>query len=109
MEEKFLPIGTVVILKGGRRELMIMSYCVMPDGQGYDKNGEIDVNGKMFDYGACFYPEGMLTSDQMFVFNHDQIEKICFKGYETDAQKEISQILIGGMEEMEKEKKESQE
>ena len=39
MEEKFLPIGTVVILKGGRRELMIMSYCVMPDGQGYDKNG----------------------------------------------------------------------
>ncbi len=107
MEERFLPIGTVVILKGGKKELMIMSYCVMPDGQAYDKDGETDVKGKMFDYGACFYPEGMLTSDQMFVFNHEQIDKVCFKGYVTDAQKEISDVLTKGMEEMKKE--ESQE
>ena len=32
MEEKFLPIGSVVILKGGKRELMITSYCIMPSG-----------------------------------------------------------------------------
>ena len=78
-EERFLPIGTVVILKGGKRELMIMSYCIMPSGDVYDKSGKIDAKGKMYDYGACFYPEGMVTSDQLFAFNHDQIEKICFR------------------------------
>ena len=75
--ERFLPIGSVVILKGGKRELMIMSYCVMPNGgEVYDKNGKVEDAPKLFDYGACFYPEGMVTSDQLFAFNHDQIEKI---------------------------------
>lgn len=96
--ERFLPIGTVVLLKGGKRELMIMSYCIMPSGEVYDKNGKVDASGKMFDYGACFYPEGMVTSDQLFAFNHDQIEKVCYKGYETDHQKEISEVLNGGIE-----------
>ncbi len=42
-EGKFLPIGTVVLLKGGKRELMINSYCIVPSGDAYDKNGKIDV------------------------------------------------------------------
>lgn len=101
-EEKFLPIGTVVLLKGGKRELMITSYCIMPSGDVYDKNGKVDAAGKMFDYGACFYPEGMITSDQLFAFNHEQIERICFKGYETEQQLEISKVLNGGIAEMNK-------
>lgn len=100
-EEKFLPVGTVVLLKGGKRELMIVSYCVLPSGDVYDKNGKIDADGKFFDYGACLYPEGLMTSDQIFAFNHDQIEKICFKGYVTDRQLEISEILKGGLKELE--------
>ena len=83
-EERFLQIGTVVILKGGKRELMIMSYCIMPSGDVYDKSGKIDAKGKMYDYGACFYPEGMVTSDQLFAFNHDQIEKIISMGYQDE-------------------------
>ena len=75
IENKFLPIGTVVLLKGGKRELMITSYCIMPNGDVYDKNGKVDVTGQIFDYGACFYPEGMITSDQLFAFNHEQIEQ----------------------------------
>ncbi len=104
IENKFLPIGTVVLLKGGKRELMITSYCIMPSGDVYDKNGKIDVKGQIFDYGACFYPEGMVTSDQLFAFNHDQIERVCFKGYDTDKYREISYVLNGGLEEMKKEK-----
>ena len=39
--EKYLPIGTVVLLKGGKKELMIIGYCILPDGaEGYDKNGK---------------------------------------------------------------------
>ena len=87
--ERFLPIGSVVILKGGKRELMIMSYCVMPNGgEVYDKNGKVEDAPKLFDYGACFYPEGMVTSDQIFAFNHEQIDRVCFKGYETDRYKD---------------------
>lgn len=97
--EKFLPIGTVVLLKNGKRELMITSYCVMPAGDVYDKTGKIEAKGQMFDYGACLYPEGLISSDQIFVFNHEQIERICFKGYETDKQKEFSKLLKRGTEE----------
>lgn len=97
--ERFLPIGTVVLLKGGKRELMITSYCIMPSGEVYDKNGKVDgMKGKMFDYGACFYPDGMVQSDQLFAFNHDQIARICFKGYESEHQKELSELLNGGLE-----------
>ncbi len=103
MPEKFLPIGTVVLLKGGKKELMIMSYCITPSGDVYDKNGKVEVGeDAMFDYGGCVYPEGMLTSDQLFAFNHDQIEKICYMGYVTDKQKEISKILVGGIAERNK-------
>ena len=90
---KFLPIGTVVLLKGGKKELMIMSYCVFPTGEAYDKNGKTNVDGMMFDYGGCFYPEGMVKSDQLFVFNHDQIDRVCFKGYVTESYSEISDKL----------------
>ena len=108
-EGEFLPIGTVVLLKGGKRELMIMSYCIMPNGDVYDKTGKIDAKGKIYDYGACFYPEGMVTSDQLFAFNHEQIEKVCFKGYETENQKELSKVLNGGLEELNKQKEEKKE
>ena len=39
--EKFLPIGTVVLLKGGKRELMVTGYCIMPSGEVIDKNGPV--------------------------------------------------------------------
>ena len=101
MEEKrFLPIGTVVLLKNGKREAMITGYCIRPNGDVYDKNGKIEDNKpKMFDYGACLYPEGIMSSDQTFAFNHENIDKIVFKGYETDKQKELSNILNAKLEE----------
>lgn len=100
--EKFLPIGTVVLLKGGKKELMIMGYCIMPGDEAYDKKGKVDVSDKVFDYGGCVYPEGMITSNQLFAFNHDQIERVSFVGYQTDNQKELSNMLKGARSEIEK-------
>lgn len=109
IESKFLPIGTVVLLKGGKRELMITSYCIMPSGDVYDKNGKVDVTGQVFDYGACFYPEGMVTSDQLFAFNHEQIERVCYMGYKTQQQTDVSNMLKSGLEEMKKSQSEGQQ
>lgn len=103
MEEskKFLPIGTIVLLKGGKRELMITSYCVVPNGDVYDKTGKVeDIKRNLYDYGACLYPEGMIVSDQTFVFNHNQIERVCYMGYETEKQKDLSTTLNKNFEQM---------
>ena len=89
---------------------MIMSYCIAPTGgEVYSKEGKLDKVPEMFDYGACFYPEGMVTSDQLFAFNHDQIDRVCFKGYETDKYHEVSKALNDGLEEMKKETEEKKE
>lgn len=100
--EKFLPIGTVVLLKGGKKELMIMGYCIIPGEEAYDKKGKVDVSNRVFDYGGCVYPEGMITSNQLFAFDHSQIERVSFLGYQTDSQKELSKILNGARDEIEK-------
>ena len=101
-EEKFLPIGTVVLLKNGKKEVMITSYCIIPRGDVYDKNGKVELEeGQMLDYGACTYPEGILDTDAVIGFNHEQIEKVCFKGYETEKSKAFSKIIKDKLKELE--------
>ncbi len=107
-DEKFLPIGTVVLLKEGTKEVMITSYCIIPNGDVYDKNGKIEGQNIMYDYGACLYPEGVFNSNQVIAFNHDQIDKICFKGYETDSQKSFSKLVNEKLEELRKQESEAQ-
>ena len=70
-KEKYLPIGTVVLLKEGKKRIMITGFCIKPEE---DKD-------KMYDYGACLYPEGIERTNKTFVFNHDQIDRILFMGY----------------------------
>ena len=36
-EERFLPIGTIVILKNGTRKVMITSYLIISGGKDKDK------------------------------------------------------------------------
>lgn len=94
IREKFLPIGTVVLLKGGQRKLMVTSYCPVPKGEVFNKDGKVAQEpGKFFDYGACVYPEGIVNSNQVFLFNHDQIEKIFYMGYESEESKKFDEIL----------------
>ena len=96
MKERFLPIGTVVLLKGGQKELMITSYCIFPTGSQLKDGKEVQAEKKMYEYGACTYPEGVLDSNTIRAFNHNQIEKIVHMGYENDTQKELSRILNDG-------------
>lgn len=77
MRDKFLPIGTVVLLKGGKKRAMITGFCSIAQ-----ENQE-----KIFDYSGCVYPEGYLSSNQVCLFDHDQIEKIFFVGFEDEEEK----------------------
>ena len=77
MREKYLPIGTVVLLKGGKKRAMITGFCSIAQ-----ENQE-----KIYDYSGCVYPEGYLSSNQVCLFDHDQIDKIFFLGFEDDEER----------------------
>lgn len=87
MEEKYkkyLPLGSVVLLKGATKRLMITGFCVTPN----------DDEGKIFDYSGCLYPEGVISTEQVALFNHDQIDKIYAIGYSDDEDKKFKVKLI---------------
>ena len=98
MPDKFLPIGTVVLLKGWKKEIMITSFCIFPTNYEIKDGQKVKPEKKMYEYGGCIYPEGILDSNMACAFNHEQIEKICYMGYETEAHKELSRVLNGGYE-----------
>ncbi len=83
MKEKYLPIGTVVLLKEGTKRLMITGYCMASPSD--PKN--------IFDYAGCLFPEGFILDKKVALFNHDEIEKIDHLGLEDDEQKEFIQKL----------------
>ena len=83
MREKYLPIGTVVLLKGGKKRAMITGFCSVAQ-----ENQE-----KIYDYSGCVYPEGYLSSNQVCLFDHDQIDRIFFLGYEDEEEKAFKEKL----------------
>lgn len=85
MEEKFLPIGSVVRLKGATRYLMVTGFCVRKAEENDDE---------MYDYLGCVYPQGVVSSELNFLFNHDQIEEFAFKGFVCEAETEFKKKLM---------------
>ena len=77
--DKYLPIGTVVLLRDGKKRLMITGFCAVTK----------EKKDVVYDYIGCLYPEGVISSEQTAVFNHDQIAKIYAFGYSDDEQKEF--------------------
>lgn len=69
MYKNLLPIGSVVLLKGGNKRVMI---C----GRVQNRAG----TNEIYDYSACFFPEGIVNSGNMFFFNRDAIETVFFIG-----------------------------
>lgn len=92
IEEKFLPLGTVVLLKGGSKRVMITGFCAT----------NMEGNSKIFDYSGCLFPEGFLSSDQTCLFNHEQIEKIYHYGLVDEEEEQFKEQLKELLENMEK-------
>lgn len=69
-----LPIGTIVLLEGGEKRIMIYGI----------KQSDEENPGVEYDYIGVMYPEGNLGSDYQFLFNHENIESIVFMGFEDE-------------------------
>lgn len=82
-EEKYLPIGSVVLLKGGTKKAMITGFCSVAE----------EDTTKMYDYTGCIYPEGFLDFEQICLFNHNQIEKVYHIGYKDEEEEEFKKEL----------------
>lgn len=75
--KNYLPIGSIVLLKEGQKKLMIY-------GRRQNRVTEPD---KEYDYIACLYPEGNINENYMYLFDHESIEEVIFRGY-SDAEEE---------------------
>lgn len=70
--EKYLPIGSVVLLKNGKKRVMVTGFAATA------LEAE---NPRMYDYMGCLYPEGVISSDKNLLFDHNQIDQIYYIGY----------------------------
>ncbi len=64
-----LPLGSVVLLKGGKKRVMI---CGRMQTRVQDN--------MMFDYSACLYPEGIIDPKKLYLFNNEDIDMVYFVG-----------------------------
>lgn len=84
MKEKYLPIGTVVLLKGATKRLMITGYCSL-----------VDTNStKIYDYIGSMFPEANLGGSDVALFDHDQIDVVSHMGLVDDEFKEFNTNLF---------------
>ena len=71
----FLPVGSVVRLKGGERNVIIIGYTPIEAGK-----------TEMWDYLGGMWPTGVITSDRNLLFNRDQIEEVFFEGFTNEVE-----------------------
>lgn len=79
----YLPIGSVVILNNGTKTLMI-----------YGRRQMAKSNGRIFDYIGCLYPEGNINEQYMYLFNHEDIKEVIFKGYMNEDENKFLEAMM---------------
>ena len=80
---KLLPIGSVVLLNDGTKKIMVTGFYSVAAN---DEN-------KVYDYCGCLFPEGVISSEQNLLFNHNQIAKVCYMGFKSDEEIEFKTKL----------------
>ena len=76
--KNLLPIGSVVLLEGAEKKLVIVGVKQM------DGTEEQGGDGKEYDYLGVLYPEGHIGDDFQYLFNHEDIKELVFRGYEDE-------------------------
>lgn len=81
--KKYLPLGSVVLMKEAKKRVMVTGYCVTSPDSG----------DKVWDYIGCMWPEGMITPEKNLLFDHKDIHQIFAVGYTDEEQKRFMTIL----------------
>lgn len=77
-----LPIGSVVLLKDATKKLMIIGLLQV--------NSE---ENRLYDYLGVPFPEGFISNDRNYLFNHGDIEEVCFKGFINNETQELNDFI----------------
>lgn len=70
-EKEFLPLGSIVRVRGSVKKLMVLSRGTFPVIKGVTT---------YYDYGVCTYPEGII-GDSLIYINQEDIQEVIFSGY----------------------------
>lgn len=93
---EYLPIGTIVTLKKGTKKLMIFGIV-----QSVQETEDSDI--REFDYIGVPYPEGNMGQAYQYLFNHEDIDTVYFRGFEDIERQEfifnLAQFYEDGAEE----------
>ena len=90
MEEGLLPAGSIVLLKDSTKKVMILGFL--------QQIAEAE-EPVYYDYCGCLFPEGYISPDEIYLFDHDQIDQIYFVGYQDEEQQDFSQRILAYLEE----------
>ena len=82
-ENKYLPLGTVVILRNAEKRTMIIGYTVVVE----------EKRDKIYDYIGCPYPEVIINLEKTMAFDNEDIEKIYYTGYNNEESEEFHNKL----------------
>ncbi len=80
---ELLPIGSIVLLKDGEKRLMISGIMQTDTGS----------NQENYDYLGILYPEGHIGEGFQYLFNHEDINEIIFRGFEDSERVEFFEKL----------------
>lgn len=67
-----LPIGSIVLLEGGEKRLMITGIMQSDAGR----------KRREYDYLGVLYPEGHIGGEHQYLFNHEDVKTVIFRGFE---------------------------
>ena len=95
MIKDLLPIGSIVLLKGGVRKLMIIGIKVTTPDQ----------KDVIFDYMGVLYPEGFMGEVGNFLFNQSDINDVIFKGYNNPERETFLEFIEENWVDKEKEER----
>ena len=77
--KELLPIGTIVLLKDGEKRLKINGIL----------QTDMNKTQKNYDYIGILYPEGHIGEGFQYLFNHEDISEIIFRGFEDSERDEF--------------------
>ncbi|ROX54710.1 DUF4176 domain-containing protein [Enterococcus faecium] len=82
-KQELLPLGSIVLLEEGLQKLVV--------GRGVVYTDQVTGKDTFADYMATLYPTGLNPETTIF-FNHENIDKVIFKGYSDEEEERFLEI-----------------